>query len=98
MAIRHQQYSSVMCREVSRDEVKADKILCIKLSQFLNLFDIVYLLRNVSGFEQYNLQTKIFASNQIYFRQYMYKLNFVVCVGIGNIFFKIWGYFRNYIS
>lgn len=75
-----------MFRNCTQDDITADNIYCVKLSQLSNSFDMIELLRTQSGFENCDIQTEIATTNKIWYRNYQYKLNFVVCVAMGNIY------------
>lgn len=89
LAWRHQQYSAVAFKKFSTQiALKADNIFLQKLYQFSNSFDVIELLRNSDQFRDCNVDTEICTTNQIWFKNYNYKLNFVVCFGHESIFPK----------
>lgn len=55
--MRHQQYAAVMLKNISTNDLKAKNILNMKLSQFLNPFDTIELLRQIKGFENCDPET-----------------------------------------
>ncbi|XP_035710488.1 uncharacterized protein LOC118436458 isoform X2 [Folsomia candida] len=88
LSIRHQQYAAVMSKNIVLNELKVENILSIKLCQFSNPFDAIELLRKVNGFEKCDEETEICTTNQIWFNNYNYKHNYIVCFGHDPVFPK----------
>lgn len=65
-----------------------DDIMEIKLSMFLDSFDIIEYLRELKGFESHSPDSLVYTTNQIWYRGYNYKINYVVCFDMGPIFPK----------
>ncbi|OXA49146.1 hypothetical protein Fcan01_15418 [Folsomia candida] len=66
-SMRHQQFSyHVFNTRCSFDSLKADSILSIKLSEFLESFDIIEELRKYPKFTDCDLETEVFTTNQIW--------------------------------
>lgn len=86
--MRHQQYAAVMSKNIVLNELKVENILSIKLCQFSNPFDAIELLRKVNGFEKCDEETEICTTNQIWFNNYNYKHNYIVCFGHDPVFPK----------
>lgn len=85
--MRHQQFSyHVFNSRCSFETLKTDNILSIKLSEFLESFDVIEELRKYPNYTDCGLDTKVFTTNQIWFRSYNYRRDFVVCFGFGPIF------------
>lgn len=89
LANRHQQHMShVISRHDLSDDMKIDIIFPVLLSQISDSFDLIELLRGFKGCEKFDEKTSIFTTNQVWFRGYNYRYNFVVCYEIGPVFPK----------
>jgi len=87
--MRHQQYSSQVYRNVELNNgLKTDTLFYVSLSQFAETFDVIESLRWYDAFENCTLETQVVTTNQIWFRGYNYKCNFVVCYEIDPVFPK----------
>lgn len=80
--------SHVISRHDLSDDMKIDIIFPVLLSQISDSFDLIELLRGFKGCEKFDEKTSIFTTNQVWFRGYNYRYNFVVCYEIGPVFPK----------
>lgn len=65
-----------------------DNIFEVKLSNFLESFDVIECLLKVENCENYSQDTVVYTTNQIWYRGYNYKVDYVVCYEMGPIFPK----------
>lgn len=87
LAMRHQQYSYDYSKnDITYDILKTDIIYEMKLSNFSESYDVIECLRMFNGFEQCDSDTKVFTTNQIWYRGYNYRQEFVVCFEISSVF------------
>lgn len=87
LAKRHQQYSSHLLKTIEINEgVRADNIVVSNLYEFAESFDLIEKLRQFDIFKECDGNTKVYTANKVWYRNYKYKIDYVVCYGMGNIF------------
>lgn len=89
LAMRHQQYSSHMFKNMNlHDGFEMDNIIEVKLSELDDSYDIIEVLRLIKSFESCSTDILVYSTNQIKYKGYMYKLNYVVCFDMWPVFPK----------
>lgn len=89
LTMRHQQYSSHAFKSFDINEgIRAEHIISAKLSQFFESFDLIEKLRSLDLFESCDGDTEVLTANQVRYRGYDYRLDYVVCYDLGEVFPK----------
>jgi hypothetical protein len=89
LAMRHQQFSAHIFRNNELiDSLKTDLLFPIKLSEFSESFDIVEYFRSNHNLVDCSIETEMYTTKQIWYRNYNYKCSFIVCYEMGCVFLK----------
>lgn len=90
LAMRHQQHISYTQRQLNiHDRPEMGNLIETTLSEFDDGFDVMECLRLFDGFESCSLDTRVWSTNNISYRGYSYKINYLVCFEMGPVFPRI---------